>query len=137
MSHNVFWSPGMTLDYMERSVIEAALNFYRGNKTMAAAALGISIRTIQNKLERYEVEDKQQHERREAARRKEEEFALRCRGANFTQVYPHQPAIPRSQPSPKSDALSTAEHEVSVPERDEVQEVLPEQVTNLRPKKRS
>lgn len=53
----VLWSPGMTLDDMERQVIEAAFKFHRQNKTATAAALGISVRTLDNKLEKYAGDD--------------------------------------------------------------------------------
>lgn len=50
----VIWTPGMTLDQLERRVILQGFKFYRGNKTMTAQALGISVRTLDNKLELYE-----------------------------------------------------------------------------------
>lgn len=51
------WVPGYTLDKIEESAIRQALNYYRGNKTQTASALGISIRTIDNKLNRYGISD--------------------------------------------------------------------------------
>ena len=53
------WQPGQTLDDIERITIESALKFYHGNKTQTANSLGITIRTLYNKLERYGVEDGQ------------------------------------------------------------------------------
>ena len=50
----IHWQPGVTLDEVERQVIMAALRFYYNNKSQAAASLGISVRTIQNKLQQYE-----------------------------------------------------------------------------------
>lgn len=50
------WTPGMTLDYVEKEVITKAFRWFRYNKTQTAIALGISIRTLENKLERYERE---------------------------------------------------------------------------------
>lgn len=47
------WQPGITLEEIEKEVILKALQFYHGNKTHTANALGISIRTIQNKLAQY------------------------------------------------------------------------------------
>jgi two-component system response regulator FlrC len=44
------WSPGRTLDDIERGVIIAALEYHKGNRTHTAKALGISIRTLRNKL---------------------------------------------------------------------------------------
>lgn len=47
------WAPGRTLDDIERSVILQALKYHDGNRTHTARALGISIRTLRNKLADY------------------------------------------------------------------------------------
>ena len=47
------WNPGQTLDDIERAVILQALQFHSGNRTHTAKALGISIRTLRNKLAEY------------------------------------------------------------------------------------
>ena len=47
------WIPGRTLDDIERNVILEALNYHQGNRTHTAKALGISIRTLRNKLADY------------------------------------------------------------------------------------
>ncbi len=47
------WTPGRTLDDIERSVIIEALKYHQGNRTHTARALGISIRTLRNKLADY------------------------------------------------------------------------------------
>lgn len=49
------WKPGRTLDEIERNVILDALKFHDGNRTHTAKALGISIRTLRNKLAEYRV----------------------------------------------------------------------------------
>lgn len=49
------WKPGRTLDEIERQVILEALKFHSGNRTHTAKALGISIRTLRNKLAEYRV----------------------------------------------------------------------------------
>jgi transcriptional regulator with PAS, ATPase and Fis domain len=49
----VNWTPGQTLDDIERFVILEALDFHNGNRTHTAKALGISIRTLRNKLADY------------------------------------------------------------------------------------
>ncbi len=49
------WKPGRTLDEIERNVILEALKHYTGNRTHTAKALGISIRTLRNKLAEYRV----------------------------------------------------------------------------------
>lgn len=54
---SIQWSPGYTMDMVEEEVIRKALRHFRGNKTQTASALGISIRTIDNKLEKYGIEN--------------------------------------------------------------------------------
>jgi len=49
------WSPGETLNDIERMVILQALDYHQGNRTHTAKALGISIRTLRNKLAEYRV----------------------------------------------------------------------------------
>lgn len=51
--NNTEWSPGVTLDELEKAVIEKAMRYYEGNKTRTASSLGIAIRTLDNKLARY------------------------------------------------------------------------------------
>ena len=41
------------LDELEKQAIRAALRQTAGNRTQAATALGISIRTLRNKLQEY------------------------------------------------------------------------------------
>ena len=43
----------LRLDALEKQAIRAALRQTGGNRTQAAAALGISIRTLRNKLQEY------------------------------------------------------------------------------------
>lgn len=50
------WSPGRTLDQIEKNVILDALKYHQGNRTHTAKALGISIRTLRNKLADYRLE---------------------------------------------------------------------------------
>jgi len=47
------WIPGRTLDQIEKNVILDALKHHEGNRTHTAKALGISIRTLRNKLADY------------------------------------------------------------------------------------
>jgi DNA-binding NtrC family response regulator len=49
------WKPGKTLDEVERTVILEALKHFSGNRTHTAKALGISIRTLRNKLAEFRV----------------------------------------------------------------------------------
>ncbi len=50
------WSPGRTLDQIEKNVILDALKYHQGNRTHTAKSLGISIRTLRNKLADYRLE---------------------------------------------------------------------------------
>ena len=43
----------LRLDELEKQAIRVALRQTAGNRTQAAAALGISIRTLRNKLQEY------------------------------------------------------------------------------------
>lgn len=47
------WFPGMTLEDMEKKVVEKCLRYNDNNKTKTAAMLGISIRGLDSKLERW------------------------------------------------------------------------------------
>jgi len=47
------WTPGITLNDIERNVILEALQYHKGNRTHTARSLGISIRTLRNKLADY------------------------------------------------------------------------------------
>jgi two-component system, response regulator FlrC len=49
------WKPGRTLNDIERTVILEALEYHMGNRTHTAKSLGISIRTLRNKLAEYRV----------------------------------------------------------------------------------
>jgi hypothetical protein len=53
---SITWQPGITLEQLEKQVILKALQFFGGNKTRTAQSLDIAIRTLDNKLEKYERE---------------------------------------------------------------------------------
>jgi len=53
MNLQVFWSPGMTLEGLSDQVIEKAFQFYNQNKTVTAQSLGITVRTLENRMEKY------------------------------------------------------------------------------------
>jgi DNA-binding NtrC family response regulator len=48
-------TPGTTVDDMERRLIEVTLEHTNGNKTRAAEMLGISLKTLHNKLNRMKA----------------------------------------------------------------------------------
>jgi DNA-binding NtrC family response regulator len=49
--------PGTTVDEAERQLIEVTLDHTGGNKTRAAEMLGISLKTLHNKLNRMKQDD--------------------------------------------------------------------------------
>jgi DNA-binding NtrC family response regulator len=51
------WQPGRTLDEIEKEIILTALKYYQGNKTKTSQSLGIAIRTLDNKLLKYEAKE--------------------------------------------------------------------------------
>lgn len=68
----VHWQPGVTLSDVEQQVIEKCLQYFQGNKTSTAKSLGVSIRTIDNKLIKY----KKQRESDEEATAKDKSQAI-------------------------------------------------------------
>lgn len=74
------WSPGVTLEAIEEQVITKAFRFYQKNKTATAIALGISIRTLDTKLETYAREQKRRDDLENADIAKRDEFLARSRG---------------------------------------------------------
>lgn len=79
MDSHVIWSPGMSLEDIERQVIIAASSFYR-SKAATAAALGVSVKTIDNKFEKYKADDDAKAAAVEERRRASAEFIARQRG---------------------------------------------------------
>jgi transcriptional regulator with PAS, ATPase and Fis domain len=49
----IAWQPGMTLEDMEKQIILKAFRFFNKNKTQTAKSLGIAIRTLDAKLDKY------------------------------------------------------------------------------------
>jgi DNA-binding NtrC family response regulator len=45
--------PGLTLQEMERRLLEATLEATGGNRTRAAALMGVSLRTVRNKIREF------------------------------------------------------------------------------------
>jgi transcriptional regulator with PAS, ATPase and Fis domain len=53
------FSAGITMREMERQLIQITLEDTRGNRTQAAKRLGISLRTLRNKLNEFGLQDRQ------------------------------------------------------------------------------
>lgn len=130
----IFWSPGVTLDAIEKLVICKAYQFYKQNKTATAKALGISIKTLDNKFERYEKEDAEAHEAMQYENERREQFLHRARfghGAGISNPYQSPaPGLSNGREADRGNGMepssfSAAQSPVPVPERQEVQGVLP------------
>ena len=52
-------TPGTTVDEVERRLIDVTLEHTKGNKTRAAEMLGISLKTLHNKLKRVKAEQEE------------------------------------------------------------------------------
>lgn len=84
-SVSVNWVPGMTLEEMEKQCILKAFQWCRNNKTQCAGMLGIAIRTLENKLEKYQ-KDGGDYDEQKLARQKVREYELgRARGKLITE----------------------------------------------------
>jgi Bacterial regulatory protein, Fis family len=131
MNHSIQWSPGVSLEAVERQVIQKAFDHFRQNKTATAGALGIAIRTLENKLAKYALDDSVWKEANERRKQDANEFLARARG-----LTPAQNATPANGPygssaqtglRMESVANAATEQTLSMPERREVQEMLPKQ----------
>lgn len=49
----VQYNPNLKLDQYERAIILASYRFHRGNRVMTAQSLGITTKTLYNKLKSY------------------------------------------------------------------------------------
>jgi hypothetical protein len=74
------WTPGVTLDQLERHAIEQAFRFYQGNKSATARALDIAVRTLEAKLEKYAADDKRTNQLADQQRVAREDLLRRQRG---------------------------------------------------------
>ena len=74
------WQPGTSLDAAEKAIILKAYAFYKQNKTQTAQSLGIAIRTLDTKLERYEHENKMDLEKKAVEKARHDVFLRKQRG---------------------------------------------------------
>lgn len=129
----IMWSPGVTLDAIEEQVILAAFRFYQRNKTATANALGISIRTLDAKLERYENERTEREKRDAAERASGKDWLAKARGNAQTNAIAAARAEHVSSPGAgvrlESAQEAPAEQTVSVSQPKEVQKMLPQSAT--------
>lgn len=163
MEQQIVWSPGVTLVEVEKQVILKAFRFFRGNKTATSNALGISIRTLDARLEEYEKLGKEQEISDERNKRDREQFLARQRGnptvndlgVSVLTAWSNAasssfaPAIANAKTAETSDgSMGTSpgvrvepvietkpQQAMSMPERKEVQSVSPRHTPTSNPKK--
>jgi hypothetical protein len=128
MNEQVFWSPGVTLEGIEKQVILMAFRFYRGNKTQCSISLGINVRTLERKLEDYENADRKQRETEELEASDRTRQLERARGVYQT---PEGPRLYGSASGAHVEPTieAPAKHAMPMPESKEVQSVLPKQAS--------
>lgn len=93
----IIWTPGVTLAEIERQVIEKSFAFYKGNKSATARALGVTVKTLDNKFERYASDDAAANEAKAYDERRRQELLERSRygtGAGIS-----NPLVPSTAPS--------------------------------------
>lgn len=123
---NILYTPGMSLEALEKQAILYAYGFYKFNKTATASSLGIAIRTLDNKLSKYLEEEQKEYERTEQERIRREEFERRARGAPQETGFYHPPALqPHAGVRMESHSETTPQPAMSLSERQKVQTVLP------------
>ena len=137
----ILWSPGVTLEAIEKQVILKTISHFRGNLSATANSLGVSVRTVRNKVEKYQMDAKVEEERHaEQQRRKREQLERQKWGVDGrlvgTQNIPPPPG-PDAGVRVESPVKVAAQPAMPVPERKEVQKVLPANPAKSNPKKPS
>ena len=137
-TETISWSPGISLAEIEKQVILKAFRFYRGHQPTTAQALGISIKTLYNKLEQYETEGNERIRQDVERRAKDADFLNRQRGlpSSYSGAQPTSgdAAAPKRELLPGADAgvrLESAQESPAQPampmsQRAQVQSVLPQ-----------
>ncbi len=128
------YTPGMTLETLEQQAILAAYSFFKGVKTTTAQSLGISVRSLSDKLERYgQMENERKVRHAEKAEHRDRELyaarfgrpAVQETGSEHDEKTNGNEAYAgvRAQ----SAAKPAEERAVPVSEREKIQSVLPKQ----------
>ncbi len=128
MSDMIMWSPGVTLEQIEREVILKAYAHYRQNKTTTAGALGISVRTLDERVKKYADETTAAEEALENDRTDRERQLARARGVHPNQYDTSSTPSEFSERSRSQPAQNApAQQAVPLSQRIKVQDVLPQQ----------
>jgi hypothetical protein len=88
LHHVIHWSPGVTIEQLERQAIFMAFKHFHFNKTATANSLGISIRTLDNKFDKYAKEDKAANEADIERKKNADHWLAKSRGHVSATVTP-------------------------------------------------
>lgn len=131
MNQQIIWTPGVSLESLIQQVVESALQFYKGNKTATAQSLGIAIRTLDNRLEKYAKEKAEHEKRMQDAESKRQQFLERQRATPGAAQFDNGSIPSQYDPRfagvqietgvrPESLANASEKHSVPVPKRQKV-----------------
>lgn len=87
------WTPGMKLEVGERQMVEDSYRAFNRVKTATANALGISVRTLEAYLARYEKADSELKDRVAKAKEDRDASLRRLRGIDPPQVSSLSPTV--------------------------------------------
>lgn len=124
------FNPNMSLEELEKLCIQHRMRWWKGNKTQTANTLGIAIRTLDAKLEKYGDDDRTQRDNEEREGIERERVLARMRGVTAEAVRETGPSINSGASAGvrmESIANAPTEQPVSLPKQLEVQKVLPSQ----------
>lgn len=80
MNNEIHWAPGVTLKDIEKQTVRRAFDHFRGNKTQTSVALGISIRTLDTRLDELKADDEAMIAQQAKLKLDAENFLRRQRG---------------------------------------------------------
>lgn len=80
MEQQPFYRAGMTFDECRRIIVESALREYKGVKSRVAESLDIGVRTLDEWIEKFALQDKARRELEQQAQARKAEGSARVRG---------------------------------------------------------
>lgn len=122
------FNPNLSLEEIERLAILHRMQWCRNNKTQTASSLGIAIRTLDAKLEKYGNENDKRAADIEQERIRNAAILARMRGITPEAFREAGSAINGSvSPGPRLESITNAPAQQSLPmsESEKVQELLP------------
>lgn len=90
------WTPGQTIELLEREAVLQSMRYFRGNMASAARALGITERTIRRKLGDYQAIDEVRDIRAKETKKRRELNLLYQRAEISQDEYNRRLAQPES-----------------------------------------